>query len=233
MCGAGFAVQSYFSSYCRNLKIRLPQYPHFSRLDTLNPSWTNKGLKHLIYDRDISEFGRPERPQVLEIPDWLKSAYQPRKRTTKIYRLYLYYCYQLGILPKGTTYHPVSPQLRADLRHLDDVDRQTRYLASHKIETVEELLADRSEKEARLESLVDQRTKLQNKIRQATPERKILLRKEKAEVTARITALRKDIRDSKEIEQRSLEIQDTLDRAFEAEHTGRNRKEHAYLHENR
>ena len=36
-----------------------------------------------------------------------------------------------------------------------------------------------------------------------------------------------------EIEQRSLEIQDTLDRAFEAEHTGRNRKEHAYLHENR
>lgn len=143
------------------------------------------------------------------------------------------YCYQLGILPKDTTYHPASPQLRADLRHLDDIDRQTRYLASHKIETVEELLADRSEKEAQLESLVDQRTKLQNKIRRASPEQKILLRKEKAEVTAQITALRKDIRDSKEIEQRSLEIQDTLDRAFEAEHTDRNRKEHAYLHENR
>ena len=96
-----------------------------------------------------------------------------------------------------------------------------------------ELLADRSKKEARLVSLVNQRTKLQNKIRRATPEKKILLRKEKAEVTARITALRKDIRDSKEIEQRSLEIQDTLDSAFEAEYPGRNRKEHAYLHENR
>ena len=215
------------------LKIRLPQYPHFTRLDTLNPRWTNKGLEHLIYVRDISEFGRPECPRVLEIPDWLKTVYQPRKRTTKIYRLYLYYCYQLGILPKGTTYHPASPQLRADLRHLDDIDRQTRYLASHNIETVVELLADRSAKEAQLESLVDQRTKLQNKIRRASPEQKILLRKEKAEVTARITALRKDIRDSKEIEQRTLEIQDTLDRAFEAEHTGRNRKEHAYLHENR
>lgn len=96
------------------MKIRLPQYPHFTRLDTLNPNWTNKGLEHLIYDRDISEFGRPERPQVLEIPDWLKTVYQPRKRTTKIYRLYLYYCYQLGILPKDTTYHPASPQLRAN-----------------------------------------------------------------------------------------------------------------------
>ena len=31
----------------------------------------------------------------------------------------------------------------------------------------------------------------------------------------------------------SLEIQDTLDRAFEAEYTGRNRKEHAYSHKKR
>ena len=216
-----------------NLKIRLPQYPHFTRLDTLNPQWTNQGIEHLIYDRDDLISSRSKPPRKPDIPDWLRDAYQPQKRTTKIYRLYLYYCYQLGILPKGTTYHPVSPQLRADLRHLDDIDRQTRYLASRKIETVEELLADRSKKEAQLESLVDQRTKLQNKIRRVSPEQKILLRKEKAEVTAKITALRKDIRDSKKIEQRSLEIQDTLDRAFEAEHTGRNRKEHAYLHENR
>ena len=216
-----------------NLEIRLPQYPHFTRLDTLNPQWTNQGIEHLIYDRDDLVSSRPKPPHKPDIPDWLKEAYQLRKRTTKIYRLYLYYCYQLGILPKGTTYHPVSPQLRADLRHLDDIDRQTRYLASHKIETVEELLADRAAKESQLEALTTQRTKLQNKIRRASPEQKILLRKEKAEVTAKITSLRKDIRDSKEIEQRSLEIQDTLDRAFEAEHTGRNRKEHAYLHENR
>ena len=215
-----------------NLKIRLPQYPHLTRLDTLNPQWTNQGIEHLIYDRDDLISSRSKPPRKPDIPDWLRDAYQPQKRTTKIYRLYLYYCYQLGILPKGTTYRPASPQLRADLRHLDDIDRQTRYLASRNIETVEELLEDRSAKEAQLESLVDQRTKLQNKIRRASPEQKILLRKEKAEVTAKITALRKDIRDSKEIEQRSLEIQDTLDRAFEAEHTGRNRKEYAYLHEN-
>ena len=216
-----------------NLKIRLPQYPHFTRLDTLNPQWTNQRIERLIYDRDISEFGSLERPRVLEIPDWLKTVYQPRKRTTKIYRLYLDYCYQLGILPKGTTYHPASPQLRADIRHLDDIDRQTRYLASHNIETVEELLADRSKKEVQLESLVDQRTKLQNKIRRASPEQKILLRKEKAEVTARITALRKDIRDSKEIEQRSLEIQDTLDRAFEAEHTRHEKNKRMEVNRNR
>lgn len=94
-------------------------------------------------------------------------------------------------------------------------------------------MADRSKKEARLASLVNQRTKLQNKIRRATPEKKILLRKEKAEVTARITALRKDIRDSKEIEQRSLEIQDTLDRAFEAEHTRHEESKRMEVNRNR
>ena len=216
-----------------NLKIRLPQYPHFTRLDTLNPQWTNQEIERLIYDRDNLVSSRSKPPRKPDIPDWLKEAYQPRKRTTKVYRLYLYYCYQLGILPKGTTYHPVSPQLRADLRHLDDIDRQTRYLASRNIETVEELLADRVAKESQLETLTAQRTKLQNKIRRASPERKILLRKEKAEVTARIIALRQDIRDNKEIEQRSQEIQDTLDRSYEAEHPQHEKNKRMEVNQNR
>lgn len=216
-----------------NLKIRLPQYPHFTRLDTLNPQWTNQGVEHLIYDRGDLISSRSKPPRKPDIPDWLRDAYQPQKRTTKIYQLYLYYCYQLGILPKGTTYHPTSPQLRADLRHLDDIDQQTRYLASHNIETVEELLADRATKESQLEALTTRRTKLQNKILRASPEQKILLRKEKAEVTAKITSLRKDIRDSKEIEQRSREIQDTLDRAFEAEHTRHEKSKRMEVNRNR
>lgn len=94
-------------------------------------------------------------------------------------------------------------------------------------------MADRSEKESQLEALTAQRTKLQNKIRRASPEQKVILRKEKADVTAQITALRKVIRDSKEIEQRSLEIQDTLDRAFEAEHTRHEESKRMEVNRNR
>lgn len=98
---------------------------------------------------------------------------------------------------------------------------------------MEELLADRVAKESQLEALTTQRTKLQNKIRRASPEQKILLRKEKAEVTARIIALRKDIRDSKEIEQRSQEIQDTLDRSYEAEHPQHEKNKRMEVNQNR
>lgn len=94
-------------------------------------------------------------------------------------------------------------------------------------------MADCSAKEVQLESLVDQRTKLQNKIRRASPEQKILLRKEKAEVTTQITTLRKDIRDSKEIEQRSLEIQNTLDRAYESEHPQHEKNKRMEVNQNR
>ena len=61
----------------------------------------------------------------------------------------------------------------------------------------------------------------------------MLFRKEKAEVTAKITALRKDIRGSKEIEQRSQEIQDTLDCAFEAEHPQHEKNKRMEVNRNR
>ena len=57
-----------------NLKIRLPQSPHFTRLDTLNPQWTNKEIERQIYDRDnlVSSCSKP--PRKPDIPDWLKEA---------------------------------------------------------------------------------------------------------------------------------------------------------------
>ena len=98
---------------------------------------------------------------------------------------------------------------------------------------MEELLADRTEKEMQLEALTTQRTKLQNKIRRASPEQKVIFRKEKAEVTTQITTLRRDIRDSKEIEQRSLEIQNTLDRAYESEHPQHEKNKRMEVNQNR
>ncbi len=71
---------------------------------------------------------------------------------------------------------------------------------------------DRSVLEDRLGELTAQRTKLQNKIRRATPEEKVSLRREKSTLTEEITAIRKDLKCNRAIEERSVHIQDTLDR---------------------
>lgn len=57
-------------------------------------------------------------------------------------------------------------------------------MAENRIETLDELQADLVETEAELERLRSIRTKLQNQIRRADPERKEQLREDKAEVTA-------------------------------------------------
>ena len=98
--------------------------------------------------------------------------YVPFQPTSHIYRLFLYWEYQLGILPKGTTYQPTSPFLKEELRKLDEIAAQVDYLAKSRIETLDDLLSARETLQSEMDTLTEQRTKLQNKIRRAPPAEK-------------------------------------------------------------
>ena len=146
-----------------------------------------------------------------QMPQDLKDWFQPFHRTSHIYRLYLHYCYLLGYLPKNTDYKPTSPYLKEDLKKIDEISEQVRYMGKYGIETLDDLYADRAKIESDMDRLIEIRTKLQNKIRRATPETKETLREEKAGVTARITELRKQLKTNKGIEERSVKIQEKTD----------------------
>ena len=88
---------------------------------------------------------------------------------------------------------------------------QVNYMSARKINTLEELYADRELTEKALTTLCEQREKLRNKIRRALPEDKETLRKDKAELTEKITVLRKELKCNYAIEERSVGIQDALD----------------------
>ena len=68
--------------------------------------------------------------------------------------------------------------------------------------------------ESDMNRLIEVRTKLQNKIRRATPAEKETLREEKAGVTARIMELRKQLKMNRAIEERSVKIQEKTDMFF-------------------
>ena len=196
-------------------KLKLPQYKHFTRMDTLDERLTPQRIQAAIsrtYNRYGSVRARitypPEMPQ--EYKDW----FQPFRRTSHVYRLYLYYCYMLGALPKETDYMPTSPHLKEDLRKIQEISAQVRYMTEQNIETLEDLHADKDKIQSKMNVLVDTRRRLQNKIRRASPAEKEVLRAEKAEVTARITDLRKRLKLNEGIEERSVKIQDTMDRVY-------------------
>ena len=157
------------------------------------------------------------------MPEEWKYLCSPFGRTSHIYRLYLYWCYQLGILPKGTRYKPTSPFLREELRRLDLYDRETRFLASSGIETLEELQTEIGNAQSELAALCDERKHLTCAMRRADPERKTELQAQKAELTKRITPLRDKLRLMRDIERRSEHIDQTLTRVYESAERNLNR----------
>ena len=182
-------------------------------MDTLNGKWTPEFIQQEIR-RTYCSFGSTPATVITRPPQMLRElydAYTPFKRSSNIYRLHLYYCYQLGYLPKNTDYKPTSPYLKEAVRKLDEISNQVIYMSTRKINTIEELYADRELTEKALDVLCEQREKLRNKIRRATPEEKEILCKDKAELTERITILRKELKCNYAIEERSVGIQDTLD----------------------
>lgn len=74
--------------------------------------------------------------------------------------------------------------------------------------------------------LIAYRTKLQNKIRRASPAEKETLREEKSKVTEQITALRKQLKLNKGIEERSAKIQEKTDMLYANEYRAKEEEQH-------
>ena len=197
----------------KHWKIRLSQYQHFTRLDTLDERWTSENIRRSLGARASFGNKRPTVNFAPELPEELR-VYVPFQPTPHIYRLFLYWEYQLGILPKGTTYQPTSPFMKEELRKLDEITAQVDYLTKNRIETLDDLLSARETLQSEMDTLTGQRTKLQNKIRRASPAEKEQLRAEKQAVTAQITVCRKKLKLNIGVEERSAKIQDTMDMIY-------------------
>ena len=84
--------------------------------------------------------------------------------------------------------------------------------------TFDDLYADRERLQGEMDKLIAYRTKLQNKIRRASPAEKEILREEKAKVTEQITTLRKQLKLNMGIEERSIKIQEKTDLLYANEY---------------
>ena len=100
--------------------------------------------------------------------------------------------------------------MKEELRKLNEITAQVRYMSKHNISTLSDLNADREKNQSEMNKLIDYRQHLRNKVRRATPAEKETLRAEKQGVTERITELRKRLKYADGIEKRSAHIDDCL-----------------------
>lgn len=183
------------------------------RLKNLGDDYTEEAIrKRLIENQriNISPFeNKYYKPRQYSLP----TRQDKIQRKSGIYRLYLYYCYKLGYLPKYKKQNTtrIHYYLKEDLMKIDKISMETRLLARENISTIEQLFSYKESVEKEIDSLVDMRESLRRNVRKNSDETEISKIKDKiSDSTRKIRDLRKEITLCDGIVERSKVIDDHL-----------------------
>ena len=167
----------------KHIAVRPPGKERFVRLRSLGESYTEEAIRgRILKQRAPSRPPKPEPPKIVRIR--VQSDFHLSKITWKGLRaLYYFYLRKLRAAQKQPQ-GKASYLLREDLRHLDALDEQSRFLFRHGIDTAEQLTDYRASADAQLKSLYAERKTLHNEQRRHdVPEARM------AEIRARIAAI--------------------------------------------
>lgn len=151
----------------------------------------------------IEEYGNKKRPK----------TYTPFKKQkhTGLYALYLHYCYLLKVFPTEYPNKRLSPEIRADLKELDKISKQTELLVSNKLDTYEQFFAFKTQKTKELDSLLDKRSKLWYKHKKSkNPSEKESIRNEIDLLNKEINPLREEVVLCDGIEERTPKMEQNV-----------------------
>lgn len=183
------------------------------RLKNLGDDYTEEAIRKRLIEN-----------QRINISPFENKYYKPRQYTlptrqdkiqkkSGIYRLYLYYCYKLGYLPKYKKQNVsrLHYYLKEDLMKIDKISMETRLLARENVSTIEQLFSYKNSIEKEIDSLVDIRESLRRNVRKNADEIKISkIKDEISDSTRKIRELRKEITLCDGIAERSKVIEDRL-----------------------
>lgn len=196
----------------KDISVQPPGKKRFFRLErNLGPAYSLPEIRKRL--------GRnsPQKAPAVTQPLPVRKHYRlkgtlPQKRKPHFRRMYLYYCYRLGVFPK----HPQSVAkmhflLREDLRNLDKYTQEIKLLHTYQIDTAVQLSAFQEEKQASMDHLIQQREKLRNRLRRmADAAQQEPIKREIAALTKEITTIRKEVRLCNDIAAHAKEIPDKL-----------------------
>ena len=128
-----------------------------------------------------------------------------------IYGLYLYYCYLLNVFPTKQPKQYLSYEIRKDIKKLELISEETRFMASNHIETKEDLTSLAEKNYQEYSDLVVRRRNLWQHYRRAkTEDNKSTILNEINTIQPKIKELRKINKYCKDILARSEKMQDNI-----------------------
>jgi len=94
---------------------------------------------------------------------YIRTNYNTNKNRGSLYKLYLYYCYLLKKFPTNRNKIKISPEMRKDIKKMDTISSEIKFLRSHHIETTRELFSYKEEVMDRLNEKMKARAVLRRK----------------------------------------------------------------------
>lgn len=169
-----------------------------TRLYHLGEQYGNGKISKRIYAGGLLKrpvrFYRPPKPEPKRVQ--FSGNIRSLKKMTGFRALYFHYLYLLGKLPRAKTPRPpVHAIFYEDLRKMHTYSAQIKLLAVNKIDTSLQLQAYKDSSQNRMDSLVGERTRIQNKLRRAKePEVIADLKEQRTALTAEIAVCRNEIK---------------------------------------
>ena len=186
----------------------------FYRFDRMGEEYTLDAIESRILERIRRQKPFPEEEQRRYRK--YRTEHPPHTKAKGIAALYDYYCYELHILVRFPASAPrLSAAMRQDLRKLDRLDAQTRFLAENQIETAADLDAYRERAGHEITALTAERTDLRNKLKRtirtgdeaAVMEGKLQI----AAISGKIMKLQENLKTCDSAQKRAEEIQAQLE----------------------
>lgn len=199
--------------------VRPPGKERFQRLKTLGDDYTEDSIKQRI----LKNRTPPKHPATLPEPNLkrgrLKSSLKTTRKLTGLQALYFHYLYKMGILPRNHA----SPKrthflLREDIRHMDTLIAQTRYLCNNHISSKAQLAEHQTKMEQKLAELYGARGFAYNRIRRCSDDGKVVeYKRQISGLSKEIRRLRREVKLCTGIMDRSTEMREKLDRIHQEE----------------
>ena len=143
---------------------------------------------------------------------------------SQMHRLYLYYCYQLGILPKKQQPHINRPELERIWKDTEKILAEHAFVHDHKFPSLQAIVDYREGLSRQIESLTAQRAEVVKQMRRkdAPPE----LADQRMALTCKIAELRKEDKIAEGAIKRIQRTRESnrIDRENQEHHTTHNRR---------
>lgn len=150
-------------------------------------------------DRSFEPF-IPTRPRLPPKVYRVKGSFAKAKKIGGLRGLYLHWCYLLGILPKKHPRKPLSPEMRQELRKLEQYTREFDLIHRYQLDTVEQVQAFVDTQKTELKEMTELRDRCSNQLRYLTdPEEAASKRALRDSLTVQAKRTRKNIAVAKAI----------------------------------